>query len=561
MLKKDLQKSLSGVIEPLKAFMNEPMPKGVGWANTLGSALLTTIVIQMVTGILLAIYYSPNAEFAYESVQYIENHVLFGSVIRGVHHFAASAFVILIFLHMLRTFLWGAYKHPRQMTWVLGVALFLVVLGFAFTGYLLPWDMKAYFATKVGINIGGVVPVVGDYIIRLMQGGSEMGTLTLNRFYALHVIVLPLALLLIVAGHIYFVRFHGPAPPGKREGEPVAYSHRFYPVQLFKDSAVALLLVAVLLFLAIQYGAPLEEKADPTSTEYIPRPDWYFYALFQLLKIFEGRLEIIGAVIIPGAFFAILLLLPFIDRNPARRIAQRKVVVSLGMACAAGILILTTWGTYSGDRARDLLAANKAALAALEDEAPDQRFDADNGQRLYAGLECANCHDTASQGDNIPPGLEFSGNKYKLDWLVDYLQEPHRVRWLERNERPVAKMPDFDLTEQEAGDIASYMLTLRVDRKFPEIDFDWAEADSEFVISGKTLFGDYGCDNCHTISGAGDAVGPDLTYAGAKLQDGYLFHLIKNPRFVIPDTPMKDAKLDDIDVEDLVAYLRTLKYE
>lgn len=556
MFKHDLQQSFAPVTEPIKTFLNEPLPKGVGWANTLGSALLATIVIQVVTGMLLAIYYSPNAEVAYESILYIENHVLFGRAIRGVHHYAASAMVILIFLHMLRTFFWGAYKHPREMTWVLGVVLFLVVLGFAFTGYLLPWDMKAYFATKVGIHVGGVMPVLGKYIIQLMQGGSEMSTLTLSRFFALHIIVLPLVLILIVIGHIYFVRFHGPTPPGKREEELVKYSHRFFPVQLLKDSTVAFLVVVILLFLAVYYGAPLEAKADPTDTEYVPRPDWYFYALFQLLKIFEGPLEIIGAVIIPGAFFTILLLLPFIDRNPARAFAKRPVVLSLGVACTIGILALTTWGSYSGNRAKDGLVAG----GAVSDSAMvSAQYDPARGETLFVGLECAGCHDAASAGDNIPPGLEFSGNKYKLAWLAGYLQHPHRVRWLKRNERPVAKMPNFDLTPQQAGDMASFLLTLRLDKKFPEVDFDFAEADSDMVISGKTLFGDYGCDGCHTIAGQGDAIGPELTRVGAKLQDDYLYHLLKNPQSIIPGTVMKDARLDDIDVEDLVAYLRTLK--
>lgn len=559
MQKTDFQKTFSGIIDPLKAFFNEPMPKGVGWANTLGSALLATIAVQIITGILLAIYYSPNAEVAYESVQYIEKHVLFGSIIRGVHYFAASAFVIIIFLHMLRTFLWGAYKHPREMTWILGVALFLIVLGFAFTGYLLPWDMKAYFATKVGINIGGVIPVIGKYIIKIMQGGAEMGTLTLSRFYALHVIVLPLALILIVIGHVYFVRLHGPTPPGKKEGDRVEYMHSFYPLQLFKDSTVALVLVAVLIFLAATYGAPLEEKADPTSTDYIPRPDWYFYALFQLLKIFEGRLEIIGAVIIPGIFFTILLLLPFIDRNPERKLTYRPVAASLGTVGVLGILILTTWGSYSGNKAKALLAANKAALAAEADGDAKSTFDLANGERLFVGLECASCHDMPSQDENIPPGLEFSGNKYRHAWLANYLEKPHRVRWLKRNERPVAKMPNFDLTKPEAGDIAAYMLTLRTDTKFSEPEFDWAEADSDMVISGQELFADYGCDGCHTINGKGDEIGPNLSNVASKLQESYMYNLIKKPHFIIPDTPMKDAKLEQLEVEDIVAYLRTLK--
>lgn len=551
----------AALIKPVEDFFNEPMPKGVGWANTLGSSLLALLIVQIVTGILLALYYSPNADVAYESVQYIEDNVLFGSLIRGIHHFAASAFVIVLFLHMLRTFFWGAYKHPREMTWIFGVVLFILVLGFAFTGYLLPWDMKAYFATKVGINIAGVVPIIGPYLIKIMQGGSEMSTLTLTRFYALHVIVLPLLLLAVVAGHIYLVRRFGPTPAWRKEGEPAEYSHRFYPRQLLKDSVVALAIVAVVVFLASRHGAPLESKADPTSTQYIPRPDWYFYALFQLLKIFEGRLEIIGAVVIPGLFFALLLLLPFLDRNPERRLGARPVMASLGIACVAGIAGLTAWGSYSGNRARDLLVANIAALKAENKAsgADELTGNIETGAELYAGLRCNACHASPSKGENIPPGLEFSGNKYRPGWLVEYLQQPHRVRWQRRNERPIARMPNFELSESEARDLTAYLMTLRLNEAFPEPAFDWAEADSDMVISGQELFADLGCDGCHTIRGHGDAIGPDLTHAGSKLQETYMYHLIKSPHRLIPETPMKDMKLEPEDVEDIVAYLRTLK--
>ncbi|MFQ5772734.1 MAG: cytochrome bc complex cytochrome b subunit, partial [bacterium] len=217
-----------GLLSIVKTILNEPMPRGVHWPQTLGSVLLALIVVQIITGILLSLYYSPNAESAYESVQYIEQHVVFGRLIRGIHYFAASGMVIVLFLHILRTFFYGAYKRPRQWTWIFGVVLLLLVMGFGFTGYLLPWDMKAFFATKVGINIAGVVPLLGQVMVKIMRGGSEMGTITLSRFFALHVIILPLLLLLCVSGHLFYVRLHGPTPPGMNEGDKVEYRNRFY---------------------------------------------------------------------------------------------------------------------------------------------------------------------------------------------------------------------------------------------------------------------------------------------------------------------------------------------
>ncbi|MFQ5824835.1 MAG: cytochrome bc complex cytochrome b subunit, partial [bacterium] len=330
MTKLEQHKNSKGLLALVKDFLDESMPKGVSWPHTLGSALLALIVVQIITGILLSLYYSPNAEVAYESVQYINQQVIFGSLIRGVHYFAASGMVIVLFLHMIRTFLYGAYKRPRHWTWIFGVILLLLVMGFAFTGYLLPWDMKAFFATKVGINIAGIMPVLGQYIVKIMKGSSEMGTITLSRFFSLHVIILPSLLVLIVGGHLFYIRLYGPTPPGLKEGEQVEYTNRFYPLQLFRDSLIALIVFGVIVILAVKFGAPLEEKANPNDTGYIPRPDWYFYSLFQLLKIFEGKLEIIGAVIIPGAFFTLLILLPFLDKNPERRLSRRPLAVSLG---------------------------------------------------------------------------------------------------------------------------------------------------------------------------------------------------------------------------------------
>lgn len=548
-----------GLLAVVKDFLNEPMPRGINWPQTLGSALLATIVVQIVTGILLSLYYSPNANAAYESVQYIERNVTFGSLIRGVHYFAASAMVILIFAHIARTFFFGAYKRPRQWTWIFGVVLLLLTLGFAFTGYLLPWDMKAFFATKVGINIAGVVPIVGEYIVKLMQGGTEMGTITLARFFSLHVIVLPLLLVLVVGLHLYYIRLHGPTPPFQKEDEPVQYTNRFFPLQLFRDSFVAFLIITIVMILAANYGAPLEEKADPNNTSYIPRPDWYFYSLFQLLKIFEGQLEIIGAVIVPGAFFTVLVLLPFLDRNPERRLSHRPLAVSLGGVAAFAIVTLTAWGAYDAYQAKQALAARMAKAEAEPDVEKQVEWDTDKGKALYTALKCGECHQAPSRGENIPPGLEFAGNKYQRDWLVDYLRDPYRVRWQDKDERPVIRMPDFDLTLQEARNLTAYLMNNTEASKFPQHGFVWTESDSDMVLSGKSLVSEYGCGGCHKIGEEGQNVGPDLTRVGSKLRENYMFHLIQNPQHVIPETPMKDFQLDDLDAEDIVSYLRQLE--
>jgi quinol-cytochrome oxidoreductase complex cytochrome b subunit len=198
-----------------EALFLRKIPK-VNWLYTLGSATLFVAVNQIVTGILLTIYYVPTPDQAHATVQFITNQVPAGWLIRGLHHYGASAMVILAVLHMLRVIYHGAYKYPREVTWFSGVALLLVVLGFGFTGYLLPWDQKAFWATTVGTRIAEVAPVVGEWVLLLMRGGQELTGVTLARFYGVHVWVLPAALVMILSFHIYLVfRIGISSAPGK----------------------------------------------------------------------------------------------------------------------------------------------------------------------------------------------------------------------------------------------------------------------------------------------------------------------------------------------------------
>ena len=193
------------------------IPK-VNWLYTLGSASLFIAVNQIVTGILLTLYYVPTPDHAYDSVQYITHEVAFGWLIRGLHHWGASAMVIFVVLHLLRVYFLGAYKFPREVTWITGLLLLLVVLGFGFTGYLLPWDQRAYWATVVGTRIAELTPGAGPLLLRVMRGGDELSAVTLARFFGVHVWVLPASLMLLIGMHLYLViRIGITAPPRKGE--------------------------------------------------------------------------------------------------------------------------------------------------------------------------------------------------------------------------------------------------------------------------------------------------------------------------------------------------------
>jgi quinol-cytochrome oxidoreductase complex cytochrome b subunit len=202
----------------LSPFLDRKVPVGVGWLYTLGSATLMTFVILAATGIFLSMNYSPSPDHAWDSIQYINNQVAFGSLIRGIHHWAAAAMVLLVFLHMLRVYFMAAYKYPRELTWVVGVFLLLLVLGSGFTGYLLPWDQKAYWATTVGTRIAGAIPLIGGFLRKSLLGGPEIGADTLTRFYAFHMLVLPILIALLTGIHLFMVIRQGISAPPERKG-------------------------------------------------------------------------------------------------------------------------------------------------------------------------------------------------------------------------------------------------------------------------------------------------------------------------------------------------------
>jgi menaquinol-cytochrome c reductase cytochrome b subunit len=204
----------SGLVGGLRYFLFRKVPRETNWFHTLGSATLTAFIVQLVTGVILAMYYKPDPDRAYESIQYITNDLTLGWLVRGMHRWGASVFIILLFLHMGRVFLFGAYKYPRELNWLIGVVLLLLGMLEGFTGYLLPWDETAYWATVVGINLNATAPIAGPFLSDLLRGGAEIAGDTLPRFYAIHMLLLPGALIALILLHLYLVvRLGVTAPP------------------------------------------------------------------------------------------------------------------------------------------------------------------------------------------------------------------------------------------------------------------------------------------------------------------------------------------------------------
>jgi quinol---cytochrome c reductase cytochrome b subunit, bacillus type len=208
----------SGIVGGIRYFLFRKVPGDVNWMQTLGSATLTAFLVQAITGVILAMYYKPEPRTAYASIQHITNDVTLGWLVRGMHKWGASVFIILLFLHMGRVFLFGAYKYPRELNWIVGVTLLLLGMLEGFTGYLLPWDQTAYWATIVGINLNGTAPILGPYIASFLRGGAEIGPETLARFYSIHMLLIPGAIIALILLHLYLVvRLGVTSPPWSRE--------------------------------------------------------------------------------------------------------------------------------------------------------------------------------------------------------------------------------------------------------------------------------------------------------------------------------------------------------
>ena len=450
-----------------RALLDREVPDRLTWWHTLGSATLTVFLVQVVTGVVLATFYSPSPDHAYDSIRYIDGQVASGWLLRGIHHWAASAMVILIVAHMIRVFVMGAYKYPREANWVVGAGLFVLVMGFGFTGYLLPWDQKAYWATAVGTSIAGTTPVIGSPLLAILRGGGELGAATLSRFYAFHVLWLPVLLGVLVLLHLVAVVRQGIAPRAQaleerapaRTSDPAypgyyrdAYAAtkrgglRFYPDIIGKDAIVSALVVTAIVLLALARGAPLEAPADPTDTAYVPEPEWYFLPLYQLLKLVPGSMESSVAVGVPTALLLGILALPFFDRGSTRSLRRRPAAVaSLGLILGGAGLLL---GAALRERGPAVPPEVGRPLT-LSERA---------GRALYRSQKCDECHTIAGEGGDDGPDLSEIGLHHSTAWLHSFLEDPPRFR------SDTTEMPSFGppvLTHQEIEELARYLSTLR----------------------------------------------------------------------------------------------------
>jgi ubiquinol-cytochrome c reductase cytochrome b subunit len=476
----------TGVVTATKDFLTEDVPGGASYWYAFGSATVFAMMMQIATGIFLCFYYAPSTATAWESTDYIIKHVPAGSLVLSMHYWGASAMIAFMAMHLLQVLLWGAYKKPRELQWVVGVILFLLTLALGLTGYLLPWDLNALLASKVAIQIAGSAPIIGRATLDFLQDGAGIGTLTINRFFGIHVWLVPALLVGLVGAHLAIFRWNGPAGPPIDEA-PKLKPGRFWPDQLFMDTVLSFAMFVIVVALAVFAPAPFDAKADPNNTSFVPYPAWYFLALYALLDV-VGKFPpaivqmatLFSTIIMPGLLVAVLIALPFVDRNPSRRPSRRPWVLGVTGLILISAIFLSFFGQYNvveGQIAHGLVGGTAGNTATTGAGGPQVETGTGNnpngggaagggpgnataGQTVYT-TNCSGCHGANGAGTPsvAPPlaGSEFVlGDKTKLATIIAKgLTGPIKVKGQPWN----GNMPAWKgtLTDQQLADVATYI--------------------------------------------------------------------------------------------------------
>lgn len=542
----------------IRAVLAYPVRGGASLGHSLGIALVALFLVQCVTGALLAAYYSPSVTNAWASVAYIERVVDGGAVIRGIHHFGTGAMVILAGLHAMLVVLRGAYKAPREPNWWVGLALLALVLAYPLTGYTLLWDQLGYWASKVRSGITASVPLLGPWLEDLAIGGNDHGNLTLTRSYALHVVVLPALTTALIVLHVVLFARKGYTPP---EGAKARAVEPYGLRQIAYDLSLASLGVGAVAVLGATFGAPLEAPAEATES-FIARPEWYFLPLFQLLKYFDGPLQVLGTVVVPGLVAAFLFSLPLLDRGPSRSVRTRWpwvggfFVLLVGMASLAGLAIRSDLGDASladhrAFSARESARALELAEAGVPPEGAALMMARDplvRGARLFR-KRCRSCHALEGFVPAEPKGPDLTAYRSKA-WLRALIRDPSSPRFFGLTE-DIDGMPAFDdLTDSELDALVDLIYGLR-DAEGIDI-----EAHPQSALATEKE-----CVDCHDFEDRFALEGPSLV---AYLSPAWIRAMIDDPSAShlygeMNEMPAFEARLSEVDRDALVAFLLSLE--
>ena len=415
-----------GISETVVPMATHPVPHNARWWYVFGSATLLAFIIQVVSGVALAFSYVPSSGEAYASLQFITHQAAFGSFLRALHYFGASAMVLMVGIHALQVFLFGSYKYPREMNWVTGVLLLGLTLGMGFTGQLLRWDQTAVWSVIVAAEQAAHAPLIGDWAARFTLGGDTVGGATLSRFFAIHVFVIPAMIFAFIGAHLWLVLRHGisePPTPGEvvdrktyrkkyqellhKTGQP------FWPDSAWRDVVFGFGMTIMIVFCALYLGPPeLGNPPNPAIVEAYPRPDWYLLWYFAVLALLPPGAESVFIVFGPLAVGVALLLLPFVFSTGERSASRRPwavasvimIVVMVGALWRAGIA--SAWSPDFAARPLPVEVINSKDAAVNE------------GARLFFSKACINCHAIEGHGGKRGPDLTAVGTRLAREQIT-----------------------------------------------------------------------------------------------------------------------------------------------
>jgi ubiquinol-cytochrome c reductase cytochrome b subunit len=416
----------TGASSVWRATAGHLVPPNTGWAYVFGSATLVAFIVQVATGIALATIYIPSTAQAYNSLQFISTQAKWGHLLRGLHYFGASAMVLLVGVHVTRTYLMAAYKYPREMSWLSGSVLLLLIVGMGFTGQLLRWDQVAFWSVYIAAEQAGRAPLIGKTLAHFILAGDTVGGSTLSRFFAFHVFFIPMFIFGFIGVHLYLVIRNGISEPPKR-GRPVdpkTYrawyedmlkrdGHPFWPNAAWRDVVFGVAVIVVLVALAWTVGAPhLSKPPDPTILQAEPRPDWYLLWYFALLALTPAKLENYVIILAP-LLFVLFLLLPPLVANKGERSAWRRPW-AIGLVITCWMMIGTLW--IEGERAP--WSPDFSAQSLPPDVVHASSEPIYDGAQLFHSKGCEYCHTISGYGGKRGPDLTYVGDRLTADQLT-----------------------------------------------------------------------------------------------------------------------------------------------
>lgn len=525
------------------------------WCRIVGKCLLFLLLLQFITGCTILFFYVPSSPHAHTSLLYLIKEVPCGAILRALHHQSANGLIILTLTYLLLLFWRAAYKNRRELLWFNAVLFLGLVLAACFTGQLLPWDQKGYYGTRVGASILGSLPIIGESAAQIFMGDHIISTLTLSRFFAVHVFLIPL----IFIGLLFLRTFIN------ANREVIVNISAYYPKQFVRETFAITTIFSIIFLISWRLGSPLEPAADPSDLNYLARPEWFFLPMFQLLKLFPASAEGILASLVALLAFGLVILIPFFDRSPSAQLNLRKLplMILLGVGGGAVILaIIAIWSDRDPVVQRQLARQHEQAQQMLTEPFRPIPLGRVTGApisentvvpvveetpviKTFVGL-CAPCHGTQGTGGALGPSLIAiqKKRKYTKEELVELIAQP-------ASHGLTQAMPGFrQLSQKQREDLADLLINLNSPQKL-----------SGDTGSNKTPPNAYAqnCVSCHGAQGEG-GFGPKLLKIGNRRNKAELMQIMIDPKQAGLNNSMPSfSKLSDAEREEIADWLLLLE--